>query len=140
MDDSLSDISDKISSGEGKKEEHKNMSKKVFINKNSAKKTVYRSKSVMRDDRNNHKEYNINNINKNKRYNNNEQEEQKNNNKKPNFLLKNGNLNKIFFKNKDYLLKSLNILKNSHNKLNQVNSNNLNEEEYKKKKINNEKW
>ena len=139
MDDSLSDISDKISSGEEKKEVHKNMNKKVVINKNSAKKTVYRSKSVMRDDRNNHKEYNINNINNNKRYNNNEQEEQKNNNKKPNFLLKNGNLNKIFLKNKDYLLKSLNILKNSHNKLNQVNSNNLNEEEYKKKKINNEK-
>ena len=88
MDDSLSDISDKISSGEEKKEVHKNMNKKVVINKNSAKKTVYRSKSVMRDDRNNHKEYNINNINKNKRYNNNEQEEQKNNNKKPNFLLK----------------------------------------------------
>ena len=100
------------------------MNKKVVINKNSAKKTVYRSKSVMRDDRNNHKEYNINNINKNKRYNNNEQEEQKNNNKKPNFLLKNGNLNKIFLKNKDYLLKSLNILKNSHNKLNQVNMQN----------------
>jgi hypothetical protein len=133
MDDSLSDISDKISSGEEKKEVHKNMNKKVVINKNSAKKTVYRSKSVMRDDRDNHKEYNINNIDKNKRYNNNEQEEQKNNNKKPNFLLKNGNLNKIFLKNKDYLLKSLNILKNSHNKLNQVNSNNLNEEEYKKK-------
>ena len=66
-------------------------------------------------------------------------EEQKNNmNKKANILIKSGNFTKIFLKNKDFLLRSLNLMKknnknqNNHDK----DSIDMNEYENKRRKIN----
>ena len=115
--DDISEISDKVSNDNNNiaVKQQKFYQKKEIMNKKPTKKiTAYRSRSVALDERNKEK-------NK-KRYN--EEEEQKNDNKKSNILAKRGKLKKIFLKNKDYLLRSLNIIKNNNNKRHQNNKDN----------------
>ena len=134
-DDSISDISDKVSFEDNKEIEKNIFSKKINTNKKNSKKNTVRSKSVILDDRNKKRE-----IMKN-RYN--IDEEQKNNmNKKANILIKSGNFTKIFLKNKDFLLRSLNLMKkNNKNQNNQdKDSIDMNEYENKRRKINNLKY
>ena len=133
--DSISDISEKVSFEDNKEIEKNIFSKKINTNKKNSKKNTVRSKSVILDDRNKKRE-----IMKN-RYN--IDEEQKNNmNKKANILIKSGNFTKIFLKNKDFLLRSLNLMKkNNKNQNNQdKDSIDMNEYENKRRKINNLKY
>ena len=126
--DDISDISDKVSFNDNKEVEKHIFEKKINMNKKNSKKNAIRSKSVAMDDRNKQRE-----IIKS-RYN--DDEEQKNNiNKKANYLIKSGNFTKIFLKNKDFLLRSLILMKKS--KLNQdKDSFELNEYENKRRKVN----
>ena len=112
IDDNISEISERDTPRNKNEKKPNNFYKKVIMNKKPVQKVLHKSKSVVKEDRNKNKEI-INN-----RYNDVE-EEQKNNNKvKENLIPKKGNLNKIFLKNKDYLLKSLNFLRSKNNKLN----------------------
>ena len=115
--DDLFEISDKDSFNDNKEVKQSVFNvKKVIMNKKNNKKIAMRSKSVAIDDKNRK-------INKeSNRYRYNDDEEQKNNiNKKVNSLIKSGNLTKIFLKNKDYLLRSINLMKKNKNKLNNNN-------------------
>ena len=99
--DSISDISDKVSFNDNKEVEKNIFSKKVNMNKKITKNNTQRSKSVILDDRSKKREI--------MKYRYNIDEEQKNNiNKKANILIKSGNFTKIFLKNKDFLLRSIN--------------------------------
>ena len=123
--DDISEISDKVSNTNNNKKnnynnievvKHNFYQKKEIMNKKPTRKiNTHRSRSVALDERN--KE-----INK-KRYN--DEEEQKNNNKKTNKLIKSGKITKIFLKNKDYLLRTLNIIKNNSKKNNNKDNNSI---------------
>ena len=90
-----------------------NFYKKVNMNKKPLKKLDYRSKSVANDDRNKKREVN------NNRYDNNKEEQKNNENKNQNLIKKSGNYTKIFLKNKDFLLRSIHLMKNKNDKGNQ---------------------
>ena len=119
--DDISEISERDTPRKNKEQRQNIFQKKTIMNKKPIKKEIYRSRSVAKDNRNKNEE--IKNKNNN-RYNNLDEEEQKNNNnKKQNLLKKNEKLTKIFLKNKDYLKKSIHLLKKSSATINQNNNN-----------------
>ena len=129
--DDISEISERDTPRKNNPKKENNFYKKVIMNKKPVQKQVYRSKSVAKEDRNKNKEI-VNN-----RYDNQEEEQKNNNSKKQNLLKKSANLKKIFLKNKDYLLKSLHLLKNSSMTINPNNMrDSINENKYEANKRN----
>ena len=114
--DDISEISERDTPRKNNNEKRpNNFYKKVNMAKKPVKKTDYRSRSVANDDRNKNRELN------NNRYNNNKEEQKNNENKNQNLLKKSGNYTKIFLKNKDFLLRSIHLMKSKNDKANQNN-------------------
>ena len=120
--DDISEISDRDTPRKNKEIRQNNFSKNknILNKKNSIKKEPYRSKSVFKEERNKNKEIIANNRYE---YEDKNEEEKNDENKKPKISKK--ALNKFFLKNKENLLKSLNIMKNANSKLNHNNNNDL---------------
>ena len=125
--DDISEISERDTPRKSKDIRQNNFSKNLLQKKNSIIKEKHKSKSVFKEEINKNKEIITNN-----RYEYEDQKEEEKNddnkNKNPNYTKI--DLNKIFLKNKENLLKSLSIMKNANSKLNpsRNNLNNINED------------
>ena len=114
--DDISEISERNTPRKNNEKRTNNFYKKFQLNKIGVKKTIYRSQSVVKEDQNRNKEVN------NRRYINNEEEQKNNFNKDQSIIKNSGTFTKIFLKNKDFLIKSLHLLKNKNIKISQNNN------------------
>ena len=134
--DDISEISERDTPRKKNEKRPNNFYRKVQINKKPVKKTVFRSKSVVKEDRNKNREIN------NNRYVDKEEEQKNNNNdnnnKTQDLLKSKGTFTKIFLKNKDFLIRSLHLMQKKNIKMNQNNNmrDNVNEEndDFRKKR------